>query len=1263
VNLQQGPLDGEIILPARELVGTVRVVGYLHPLRQERIDFAHPAGSSLAELIEAAKTRGRISKLAQLAVQVDGQAVPQEWWPRIRPRAGHLVTFIPRVHGDSTRTIIALAIVVVAMVIAPYAAQWAWFAIGGTMLAPAWFTAAVGSTIALGGTLALNAAFPIRSPQLREPNSKGFKSLAAIQGGSNQINKYGSVPVILGTHRFYGPFGVKPITEIVGDDQYLRVMVIWGYGPLTISDLRIGETPLDQFEDVEVESANGYASDNPSTLIPRDIDEEQLSVELSYGVEVIRQTNPDTDEFSIDLTAPEGIFEVINATGNYRAKEVQVAYSYRLVGAGAWTDWVTITLRRELKTARRGRRAKPGARGQWEIRAVKLTIDHSSTDIRDKVVWTALRSIHNRHPILFPKPLAWTALRIRASDQLSGVVDSINAVLKTRCTAFDGAAWNEDTKLAPVESNWPPDLYRHVLQGPAQARTKTDEEIDLDTLQAWRAFCVENGFHFNQVRDSVRGTWDQLQDICSAGRAVVLHKDGRWSVAWDQPDDVIRQHFTPKNAWALTLQKVFAEETHGWRVPFINEAKGYAEDERTVYDDGYSEANATKFEQIEFPGVTATEEIWKHGRYAIAQIRLRPDTISFMTDWEGLTCTRGDRIYLAYDVLRIGQVSGYVKGSGTDPDTGVHFIDLDETVLMDPDKLYALRFRGADGFSVLRSVVTEAGELRRVHLAGLDDLPAEGMLYSFGEANREAGVFRLKMIENQENLFARLTVVDDAPAIANADKGPIPDYDPGISDPVDPLTQAPANLSVIEWLERQGGAVRSLAKLSWQIARVGKIAFTQVQKRDDGAGEGWRNALPPVPAPETSAVFPIDAAGTWSFRARHLFADGTVSAWSALEGVSMLGLNTPPADVKNLRRTYVSANSTLDWDEIQDPRAIHYEVRRGLTPDTAMTVADQLAQPRYATVGDGTYWIAAYVLSGFGERIYSTTWSSAVLEDSVLTKNVIVSHNEQAEGFTGNLEGGAVVSGVIVANGDPIVSDWAQQILDDIGLTEGERIFVYRSAHQVDILRAASCPLNIIWDGAGAEIGADFLGIADLLAQQDLLGQALSRFIRVIPVVRESASAAVDAFAAADAFDAADAFADVSWGPWRPFSPGGYMGRLFQAGLVGVSTDAGINPICPAFTWEVDVPDRVDHYNDLTVPDTGYAITFQPDGAAAAAPFNGGPNGLAVPVIGKSILNPTAGDEIQISALTANGCTVKVWNNNSSTYVTRAGVYIQAAGF
>jgi hypothetical protein len=195
-----------------------------------------------------------------------------------------------------------------------------------------------------------------------------------------------------------------------------------------------------------------------------------------------------------------------------------------------------------------------------------------------------------------------------------------------------------------------------------------------------------------------------------------LHRR-QWGVVWDRPDDPIVQHFTPRNSWGLRARGSLCALPHAWRARFINADNGYTDDERTVYDDGYDAGNATLFEAIEFPGVTDPDLIWRHGRFHIAQARLRPEQIVINADWEQLVCTRGDRVRLTHDAMLIGLASGRVKAIAG------QVVTLDELVTIEDGKTYAVRFRHPDDAigSFTRSVdvvATGTGETRQLTLSG-----------------------------------------------------------------------------------------------------------------------------------------------------------------------------------------------------------------------------------------------------------------------------------------------------------------------------------------------------------------------------------------------------------------------------------------------------------------------------------------------------------------------------------------------------------------
>ncbi len=1255
-------LEGEILTPRDK----VRVVGKAHPLNGGRIDCVLPAGLTITEILrQALCDHPRLQARRDFIVHIDGHVIAEANWHRVRVKKGATVTFVPRLQGGENiwRSILTIVVAIAAYTFAgPIAGSLtiAGFAITGTALTIA--TAVVAGGIMLAGTLAINALFPIRPPAT--PEAVNSKSLNSIQGAQNQANPFGAIPVVLGTHRQSPFYAAKPYTEIVGDDQWLRLLFCWGYGPLYIdtAQLKIGETPLSSFSDYQIEHRLGYPSDTPPTLFPSRADETALNITLTGGVDSeLRTTAADVDELSVDFLAPEGIYIVNNKTGNLDPYSVQCLAYYRLVGTVSWTAFLSVTFTRSTGPARRGGRVAV-ARGQYEVKVKKAPAEHNNDSIREKIVWTALRSFTNDPPVVFPLPLALTALRIRATDQLSGVIDTFNGVASSVVAhASDGSDWD----ATDVVSSNPADLFRHVLQGAANARPVSDSAIDLDNLSAWAAYCADNGFTFNQVRASVSSVSDALDDIAAAGRAVKTFIDGKWGVIWDRPDDSIVQHFTPRNSWGFQGQKPYAQKPHGWRVSFINADNGYTQDERIVYDDGYDAGNATLFEGLQFPGVTDPELIWKHGRFHIAQSRLRPEKISLNAGWEHLVCTRGDRVRVTHDVLLIGLAAGRVKAIAG------QVVTFDEQVTIEAGKTYAMQFRVAADARIIDRAVDDAtapGDYTSLTLVGDLSGVALGDLFAFGESERVSANYRVQSIKHQKDLVATLTLVDDAPEISLADQGEIPEYDPHVTIPPDPFALPPRDLQYLEVIDGKDAVARALVRLTWQVPRFGRIVSFEVQQRDDDAAGPWVTVAT-VPVPKTTVDLPLPAAGVWSFRVRCLFDDGTVSAWTSLLLISLQALTSEPENVTNLHQRSVDGQTHLDWTTVDDQRTIFYEIHKGTSWDTGLVVGDVVAQPPWPTTGDGTYHVRAYVLSPFGIRIYSVDTASITILDSIISRNIILSKDEQATGWTSPLDGGVIDGSFIRTDiGEVIAEPWAQEVVDQLVLS-GQHIAIYIAGTIVDIGRAAECRFWTEFEAVGVLQGDDFLGQSDVLGSGDILGTSPTRFIRAFPIWRFAVDGSADIFAPADAFAEPDVFSSgVVWKDWVAIASGTRVERFFQPGLVLITDREDTDATGTKFRWFVDVPDRTDDYTELEVPDAGLNVTFYPGGydgdpdpGATAVPFNGGPNTADVPHVQRAIVNGTNGDEVKITNLTLAGCTVHVVNAGSN--VTRSGVNLLVRGY
>jgi hypothetical protein len=1204
--IQKTSLDGEIIAPG----DMVSVYGTTHPLNAlagARIHCEVRAGSSITEILREALSHKQHLR-RDLIVTIGDHEIPEGNWERVRVKKGAIVTFRPRLQGGGNvlRTVLSLVVAVAAIAFAGPLAATLGFAAGTVAFSVA--SAAISAGIILAGTLALNALFPVAKPQ-EAVAGESSTALNSIQGAQNQANPFGPVPVVLGRHRQAPYFAAKPYTEIVGNDQYLRLLFCLGYGPLDIESLQIGETALSSFTDYQSEIRQGLSSDTAVTLYPSEVDETALSITLDNlndpeGVNVnggdwhSQTTAADIDEYSVDFTATQGVYKVDPKSGDIGHFNITIEIRHRQVGTVAWFTPGATGFTRSVSPVRRGLTIAVAPRGQYEVQARKLTGNGDATYVKDTVVWSALRSIKGAAPVAFPKPLALVALRIKATSQLSGIVNTFNCVCTSLVKAYSGSGstWVDDTA-----SQWPPDLFRHVLQGPANARPVADALIDLTNLQDWWTFCVANSFKFNQVVNSVGSVYDKLSEIAAAGRAVPTFIDGKWGVIWDRPTDSIVQHFTPRNSWGFQGQHPYPQQPHGWRVSFINEDNGFTADERIVYDDGYDSSNATLFEGIQFTGVTDPDLIWKHGRFHIAQSRLRPEKISLSAGWENLVCTRGDRVAVTHDVLLIGLASGRVKS------VAGQVVTFDETVTVETGKTYGMSFRlAAQTSPILRALdVTAAGDYNSLTLVGdLTGIAAEpGCLFAFGETDQEYAIYRVQGIAHQKDLIATLTLVDDAQAVSTADQGAIPAYNPNVTVPTDPFTLPPRDLKYHEVIDGVGASVRALVRLIWQVPRFGRIALFEVQERDDNAGGDWVAAAS-VPVPGTTADVPLISAGVWSFRVRCIFDDGTVSAWSSLVGLTLAGLTIAPGDVTNLHLRSVDGQTVLDWTIVSDQRTLYYEVRKGTTWDTGLLVGDAVAQTPWPTTGDGTYHVRAYILSPFGTRIYSATDAEITITDSIISRNIIVSKDEQAVGWTGGLEGG-VISGSFIRtdSASSITQAWATEVVTDLDLT-GLHIAVYVSTEVVDIGHPAECRFWTQFEASGVLQGSDFLALTDVLASQDILGSAATRFIQAFPIWRFAPTGDNDVFSVPDVFNPTDIFqGDVNWSDWIAIASGTRVSRFFQPGYVLITNDETTDATGTKFSWFVDVPDRTDDYVGLTVPDTGLDVVFYPGG------YNGTPAG------------------------------------------------------
>ena len=1013
-----------------------------HPFRIATVQRVIITGSTLSEILEEFQPELELRPFAHIFLS--GHLIPEENWRLIRPKSGTRVEIrvVPTGGGggkkNPIRLILQIAVLAASIFLPPLLFSEAFLA--GSIIGSLTVGKLISGGILLAGGLLVNAIAPppkSKLPQLSAGGSTGRDSpTLSIEGARNQFRPFSVIPRVLGKHRMTPPYAALPFTEIVGDDQFLRVMVTWGYGPLAaLVNLKIGETDIAEFEGVEIETVLGAPGDPDMTLYPNQVFEDSFSIKLTGANATppspfnVRTSQVDADELSIDIILPEGLigFPDDEANRNLLGDKFPITATfvieYSITGADSWTPIPDSPISKRAKTTSTVRIGSRWivARNQYDVRIKKTTNDgdEEAVQIRFNIsFWTVLRTITNEDPVNLPG-LAKTVIRIKASDQLNGIVDQLNAEASAKILDWNGADW------VLAETSNPASIFREVLQGPGNARPIADARIDLPGLQAWHLFCANNGLEYNMVQDFPSSVFDTLRDVTSVGRASPTMIDNKWSVVIDQVQSTVIQHFTPRNSKGFRSQKLFPDSPHAFRVRFVNRDEGWRQDERIVYDDGFNVNNATKFEGLDLSGITDPDHIFKDARFHIAVARLRPEIYTLTTDVEYIICKRGDLIRVTHDVPLFGVGTGRVTVV-TDDTTNVISINLDERVEAIFSNLYAVRTRGSDGSTQLNNVTVVADS------DGLTDLltfvtpvliangPKVGDLALYGLRGSESVELVVRDIHPQGELSATLSLLDAAPAVHTADAGPIPLYTSqltpvtGLAHPV--ILDIKSDEKTLLLSSEGGFQIRMLVTLGFVSNRPPQVEQVQLRYSIDGEDDPFKHVRAEPSAGEVS-ILGVEEGFTYAVQARYLVqtenGNRFAGPFSPAFTHTVIGFSTLPPDVDVL----LLEESRLAWTYTDSPRDFAgFRIKHNSGNDTnwatgtllnvGLITTTEFSLGSFPSGPTRTFMVKAVDLAN-NESLNAANLILNLGDTPV--DNVVFTKNVDEEGFTGVIVNGTVV--------------------------------------------------------------------------------------------------------------------------------------------------------------------------------------------------------------------------------------------------------------
>jgi len=1258
-----------------------------------------PGGLTLSQMVDQAMV-GRA--IGTPIVEVNGIPIERDAWKTFVPGADDHVLIYTTVGNGMGDNPLRMILTIVVVAVATYYGGPAGGAAAKTVFGAgaAGIGTVVGTAAAMtAGMLLVDAIAPIRGLSAAAQQSYADSQAYSISAGSNRARPYGPIPMNLGRNLVYPDWAAQPYTELVGNDEYLRMLFCWGYGPQKIEDIKIGDTLLSSYSDVEIQTIEGFATDPAITLFPAQVAQTAVGVDLDQSAGwVTRTVAAGADELSWDVEFAAGLMEIDNSGGR-QFVTVNLDMEYRRVGAALWTnltctanyaaqvvipdhfpagthmvlarpdgtiyasqgpsylglykplgsffvtaesgvtdgyawttneitsvtDWIdaavtglnlsftpgaglinvsagsatfpAIAFREKTSsTVRRGFRVTVDRAYAHEIRIKRITEDRIDNDrIVDRCRWSFLRAITNESPVNFGYPLALTALRIKATGQLSGVIDNFNGICTSYAQTFNGVSWGG---LTPTQN--PAALARLALMGyGAGIKARTASQMDEDIFGDWYEQCALLGYQFNQFRDFRSSIWETFADIAASARAAPAMPSGKWSVVVDAAGKSVAQHLTPRNSWGWSSNKKLFEAPHAFRVKFRNQNAGWEWDERIVYDDGYGLANATVFEQIEMPGITDPNLVHKFARFHIAQARLRPEEHYCYMDFERLAVSRGSKVLAASPVCLWGIAQGRVKslvhpvvGEEEDPDHVIGVV-LDDVCTMEEGSDYAVRFRRNDDTSVVVSVETEVGETTTLTFAAqiaTSAGPAVGDLFMFGKADLETVELLVKRIESQSHFAARLTLVDLAEDIYSADIGDIPDYDSKVTGPVDitkiaPVTPTISNIeSGLAALKKIGATVRARMLVSCAAGAGSnvRIARYQVRYRVVGAS-AWSYAACQVDTP-TAVISDVIELEQYELSVQAQSIYGVLSAWSANYTETVEGSTQLPSDVEDLRIEIVGAIANLSWPAVTDIDLSGYTIKfssvtTGATWATAYTIVD-LVPPSAVSLTlparQGTYLIKAVDL---GERLSANAVAAINAFGDIQEMNAVETATEDP-GFSGThdrtqLDGSilrlADSSGVLEwdeAGGVVPSSEGGVEIDEGAAatvLTEG----YYNFANAVDLGDVYASRVSLSMISGGVDLLEDFFAREDFFGVADFFGVELGDW-NIIAQLRHTDD---------------DPAGSPAWSAWKTFGLGDYTARAFEFRVLLQSLSPGISPAITDLSVTVDTVS----YTHLTLP-TIYSV-------------------------------------------------------------------------
>ncbi|HDS1123494.1 TPA: carbohydrate-binding protein [Stenotrophomonas maltophilia] len=877
-------------------------------------------------------------------VSIGGRPVERHLWHHVFPKHGQVI----EVRGGVGRAALSI-VAMVALTYFTFGIAGAGGAVAGLM-GGGFAGTALATGAFMAGSLLINKVLAPKAPRLANQQQD---SVYAITGARNQARFNEPLPLLFGRSLLTPDLLSKPYSWYEGNDQYVGLLLCSGINVGRIDALRIGDTPLGSFDNVQVFHA-GY-SQMPQQVIPLygnadTVDGGELPKDHGW---VERTTSSDTIRVQIGL---EYVLGGTGTSGKSYSVTERIEVQYKAVGTSSWVMLANESYRSDRFDVRRATISRDVPQGQYDIRVRKVgqgDYEGKNTQKND-FQWTMLTSI--RPDTGNYAGISRTGLQIKATGQLNGTPDQIRGVgVADPIPEWDGTAYvvKESSNPGAQCVAYARGIYRagRLLGGMAF----DDSQIDLESWKAFTLHCAANGYTYDYCVRDTRNHHGVLSAIARAGFGEITLAGGRLGVVWaaqEQPlGGVVNMSTIKKGQFQVDYN--LASAADGVEFTYADPETWEAKVLQVTAPGVMTMLNPA---QISGEGVTSEQHAARLARWHVAQSRLQYKDIGYSTDIEHMSYQRLSLLALQHDMTQWG-FGGRVVAAVRDG-TQIR-LTLDEPVpgRSGADAFIGLRIPGERVYRVLR-VRAFTGDSPELVLA--DTWPADAALPGDRDSNPAHDTLWIYDFKQTPGYRVRVTSIEPEDGLKGAAVRVVPegpelwhyvltgDYVPPPNDSSLQTRPVASNLRITEHQVVQGDTVFTELTATFDIS--GPVGNVLVRSSEVGA------ELADVAQTTTrTATWRIPGPGRYSMVVRPFSPEG--EAGGAVQGTyTTAGAGLPPVlvdlfDVEE--RSGGVRLYTWGWleDSLRSPDFAGVEIRyvSGLVADPDWAAMAPVGQAGYHT--------------------------------------------------------------------------------------------------------------------------------------------------------------------------------------------------------------------------------------------------------------------------------------------------------------------------